>query len=76
MTKPSAGPPPKIKIKALPKSQKQPKSPMEEAMASEAPIEEHFILRLPPKLAQRLEGPIKKREVPEDLSFSFNGILD
>ncbi|KAI8904670.1 TAFII55 protein conserved region-domain-containing protein, partial [Gorgonomyces haynaldii] len=56
---------PKIKVKNIAKG------PMEEALA-EAPIEEHLIIRFPPKLAQKLQDPIKNRQVPEDLQFTFN----
>jgi transcription initiation factor TFIID subunit 7 len=49
-----------------------PKSDMEEALAQDIPIEEHFILRLPQKVAERLDSKIKKREVPESLSFVFS----
>lgn len=58
---------PKIKIKGLAKS----KGDFEEAM-TQAPDEEHFILRLPPKLAEHIAPLVKKREVPQDISFSFN----
>jgi hypothetical protein len=42
----------------------------------EAPVEEHFIMRLPDRLAHKLGPLISKREVPADLSFSFHGICN
>jgi hypothetical protein len=42
----------------------------------EVPIEEHFVLRLFPKLADKLSSSIKKRDLPADLEFSFHGILE
>lgn len=45
---------------------------MDDAL-SEAPIEEHFILRLPPKLADKLAPFVKQRNVPADLEICFTG---
>lgn len=55
---------PKIKIKKLAKKDG------DEAL-QEAPIEEHFVLRLPPALANSLREPIRNRALPTDLSIQF-----
>ncbi|KAI8899633.1 TAFII55 protein conserved region-domain-containing protein [Globomyces pollinis-pini] len=55
--------PPKIKVKQFYDKD------IDEAL-QEAPIEEHFILRLPPSL-YHLREKIKKRDVPVDLNMVF-----
>lgn len=38
---------------------------------TDVPVEEHFILRLPPRLSKQLQPGIKARNVPSDFALSF-----
>jgi transcription initiation factor TFIID subunit 7 len=55
-----------IKVKAPQKSD------MDLALQDSPPLEEHFILRLPQDLANKLAPHIKARTLTNDVSFSFN----
>eukprot|EP00842_Homolaphlyctis_polyrhiza_P001240 jgi/Hompol1/2116/HPOL_002832-RA len=64
-------PPHRPTIIAAAPTQRTSSKDVDEAL-TEAPIEEHLILRLPPALANRLRDPIQKRALPSDLSLVFH----